>query len=49
MKTVTVISLVIPALFFGVYAMLLEFRGMNNFDQVGLATLFGILAFFAGR
>jgi hypothetical protein len=44
-KIISAVGLLALALFFGAYAMILELRGMNNFDQILLATLFGILLF----
>jgi hypothetical protein len=35
------------ALFFGIYAMILELKGIDNADQILLATLFGMLIFFS--
>jgi hypothetical protein len=39
------IGFLLLALFFGIYAMVLELRGIRNFDQIVLATMFGIFAF----
>jgi hypothetical protein len=44
-KIISVIALFVLALFFGIYALILELRGLNNFDQILLATVFGILLF----
>jgi hypothetical protein len=35
------------ALFFGVYTMILELKGIDNVDQILLSTLFGMLVFFS--
>jgi hypothetical protein len=43
MKRLATIGLIVPGLFFGVYAMTLDLRGVNNFDQMlyaGICILF---------
>jgi hypothetical protein len=49
MRHITTIVLGVLALFFGIYAMALELKGINNFDQVGIAVMFGILAYCSAR
>ncbi|MDR1128838.1 MAG: hypothetical protein LBL20_05960 [Treponema sp.] len=40
------IMLGLLALFFGIYAMILELKGIANADQILVAILFGMLVFF---
>ncbi|MDR1175361.1 MAG: hypothetical protein LBK83_07835 [Treponema sp.] len=35
------------AFFFGIYALVLELKGISNFDQITIAVLFGVLAFLS--
>jgi hypothetical protein len=34
-------------LFFGIYAMVLELKGISNFDQMVNAVLFGLLTYWS--
>jgi hypothetical protein len=48
MKKLVTIGLVVLGLFFGIYAMILELRGINNFDQMLYAGICILLVFFTG-
>jgi hypothetical protein len=47
MGKVKTIVLGVLALFFGIYAMALELKGIKNSDQILMATLFGLLAYWS--
>ena len=49
MEYIRTIVLGVLTLFFGIYAMVLELKGIKNRDQILLATLFGILTFMSTR
>jgi hypothetical protein len=48
MKKLAIIGLVILGLFFGIYAMMLELRGIKNFDQILYAGICILFVFFLG-
>jgi hypothetical protein len=45
MKHIKTIVLGALALFYGIYAMVLELNGIANYDQVGIAILLSIFTF----
>ena len=48
MKKLAIIGLIALGLFFGIYAMTLELRCINNFDQMLYAGICILLVFFVG-
>jgi hypothetical protein len=48
MKKLVAIGLIVLGLFFGVYALILELRGVNNFDQMLSAGICILFVFFMG-
>jgi hypothetical protein len=49
MKIVLTAGDLMLALFFGIYAMILELRDMKNFDQILYSGICILLALFAGK
>ena len=45
MKLMGLIGLLVLAIFFGVYAMVLELKGLIPYDQLLFCLIFGVLAF----
>jgi hypothetical protein len=48
MKKLAMIGLIVLGLFFGIYALILELRGMRNFDQILYAGVCILLVFSMG-
>jgi hypothetical protein len=48
MKKLAAIGLILLGLFFGVHAMILELRGVNNSDQMLYAGICILFVFFTG-
>lgn len=48
-KILALIGLVVLALFFGIYAMVLELRGLPPYDQMLWSLGFGIMAFLLAK
>jgi hypothetical protein len=48
MKKIALIGLILLGLFFGIYAMILELRGIRNFDQMLYAGICIPFVFFMG-
>jgi hypothetical protein len=48
MEKLTITGLIALGLFFGIYAMILELRGINNFDQILYAGICILFVFLIG-